>query len=295
MKVGFIGAGKVGFSFGKYLKAHNINVVGYYSRTPESAKSAADFTGTKVYATIAEIVRDSDTLFVTVPDGQICMVWDCIRNLDIKNKNICHCSGSISSAAFFDGEDLGASVYSVHPLYAVSSRYDTYKELGQAYFTLEGSENHLQEMKDMLHDAGCKVIVMDSKNKSLYHCGAVVVSNLVTGLYSLGVRILENCGFEGRDAEKALIPLFLGNARNVAESGPIDALTGPVERADISTIEKHIRSIQNIPNAEESADLLNLYLLLSKQLLAIAGEKHPERDYAKVTEVIKNEKHSVNI
>ena len=272
MKIGFIGAGKVGFSLGKYLKTHGVNVVGYYSKTPESAKSAADFTETKVYDAIADIVQESDTLFVTVPDGQICMVWDSIKNLDIKNKNICHCSGSISSAAFFDGEKLGASVYSVHPLYAVSSKYDTYKELGQAYFTLEGSADHLQEMKDMLQGAGCKVIVMDSENKSLYHCGAVVVSNLVTGLYSLGVHILENCGFEEKDAQKALIPLFLGN-----------------------TIEKHIQSIQNISDAKAGADLMKIYLLLSEQLLAIAGEKHPERDYVNVAEVIDDEKHSIHI
>lgn len=84
----------------------------------------------------------------------------------------------------------------------------------------------MQEMKDVLQDAGCKVIVMDSENKSLYHCGAVVVSNLVTGLYSLGVHILQNCGFEENDAQKALIPLFLGNAKAVAEKGPVDALTG---------------------------------------------------------------------
>ena len=274
MKIGFIGAGKVGFSLGKYLKTHGVNVVGYYSKTPESAKSAADFTETKVYDAIADIVQESDTLFVTVPDGQICMVWDSIKNLDIKNKNICHCSGSISSAAFFDGEKLGASVYSVHPLYAVSSKYDTYKELGQAYFTLEGSADHLQEMKDMLQGAGCKVIVMDSENKSLYHCGAVVVSNLVTGLYSLGVHILENCGFEEKDAQKALIPLFLGN---------------------VTTIEKHIQSIQNISDAKAGADLMKIYLLLSEQLLAIAGEKHPERDYVNVAEVIDDEKHSIHI
>ena len=255
MKVGFIGAGKVGFSLGKYLKSHGVDVVGYYSKTPESAKSAADFTETKVYDAIPDIVRDSDTLFVTVPDGQICMVWDCIKNLDIKNKNICHCSGSISSAAFFDGEKLGASVYSVHPLYAVSSKYDTYKELGQAYFTLEGSADHLQEMKDLLRDAGC----------------------------------------EEKDAQKALIPLFLGNAQAVAEKGPVDALTGPVERADVSTIEKHIQSIQNISDAKAGADLMKIYLLLSEQLLAIAGEKHPERDYVNVAEVIDDEKHSIHI
>lgn len=73
MKVGFIGAGKVGFSLGKYLKSHGVDVVGYYSKTPESAKSAADFTETKVYVTIVDIVRDSDTLLWQCRMGKF--VW----------------------------------------------------------------------------------------------------------------------------------------------------------------------------------------------------------------------------
>lgn len=40
---------------------------------------------------------------------------------------------------------------------------------------------------------------------------------------------------------------------------------------------------------------MKIYLLLSEQLLAIAGEKHPERDYVKVAEVIDDEKHSIYI
>ncbi|MCQ5086581.1 hypothetical protein NE685_12545, partial [Cutibacterium acnes] len=87
-----------------------------------SAKSAADFTNTKLYKSIEDILSDSDTLFITVPDGQISKVWDYMKNLDIKNKNICHCSGSISSTVFFDGENLGANIYSVHPLYAISDK-----------------------------------------------------------------------------------------------------------------------------------------------------------------------------
>ena len=41
MKVGFIGAGKVGFSLGKYLKENGVEITGYFSKSPESAKSAA--------------------------------------------------------------------------------------------------------------------------------------------------------------------------------------------------------------------------------------------------------------
>ena len=49
MKVGFIGAGKVGFSLGKYFKEHGVDVTGYYSRLESSAQSAANFTKTKKY------------------------------------------------------------------------------------------------------------------------------------------------------------------------------------------------------------------------------------------------------
>ena len=71
MRAGFIGAGKVGFSLGKYLKENGVEITGYFSKSPESAKSAADFTNTKLYKSIENILSDSDTLFITVPDGQI--------------------------------------------------------------------------------------------------------------------------------------------------------------------------------------------------------------------------------
>ena len=46
MKIGIIGAGKVGFSVGKYLVERGIPVTGYYSRNPVSAKEAPEFTAT---------------------------------------------------------------------------------------------------------------------------------------------------------------------------------------------------------------------------------------------------------
>ena len=116
MRAGFIGAGKVGFSLGRYLAEGGVTVTGYYSRNSRSAREAAEFTGTDHYEDLGAITADSDTLFITVPDGAIAGVWDRLRDMPIKDKNICHCSGSISSTVFFDAEDKGACAYSVHPL-----------------------------------------------------------------------------------------------------------------------------------------------------------------------------------
>ena len=100
MQIGIIGAGKVGCSLGKYLKDAGVTVTGYFSRTVESAQEAADFTQTKVFANVQDLVKASDTLFITTPDGSIGDVWDCIAKLSIQNKIICHFSGSLSSVVF---------------------------------------------------------------------------------------------------------------------------------------------------------------------------------------------------
>ena len=44
MKFGFIGAGKVGFSLGKYLAVKGQELTGYYSEINEDAIEAAQFT-----------------------------------------------------------------------------------------------------------------------------------------------------------------------------------------------------------------------------------------------------------
>lgn len=282
MKAGFIGAGKVGFSLGKYLKERGTELTGYYSRSNRSAIEAAEFTDTKSYENLADIVNDSDTLFITVPDGAIGTVWEELRNLPIKDKNICHCSGSISSTVFFDAEEKGASAYSIHPIYAINDKEKSYKELEKAYFSMEGSENHLKQMKELFQSFGNKVIVISKDKKSLYHCAAVTVSNHIAALADLGISMLIECGFQREEAKEALAPLLEGNARSVAMLGPEKALTGPVERGDTLTIEGHLQALKAVGEKQEL-----IYRLLSDRLIEIAHKKHPDRDYEPLEKIIR--------
>lgn len=143
MKFGFIGAGKVGFSLGKYLADNNQTVVGYYSEFEEDAEEAAEFTGSKNYSKIELLVKDSDVLFLTVTDGMIETVWNQIKDIDIREKIICHTSGALSSEVFSDISKHGSFGFSIHPLFAVSDKYQSYKELSGSYFTIEGSKEKI--------------------------------------------------------------------------------------------------------------------------------------------------------
>lgn len=283
MKIGFIGAGKVGFSLGKYFCEHGLEVTGYYSRNFQSAKEAAAFTSSAAYENRSELVANSDVLFLTVTDCTIADTYAAVCEEDIRGKIVCHCSGALTAESVFsDIERHGAAGFSVHPLIAVSSRYDSYRQLADVFFTLEGTESKREEFREWLKTAGLNVQCIPADAKVKYHCAAAIASNQVIALFAQSQQLLMGCGFSQDTARQALVPLFLGNARQTAESGPANALTGPVERGDKGTIEKHLKVL------DCSEDKL-LYLLLSKKLLKTAKEKHPSRDYSSIENFINAE------
>ena len=267
MRIGFVGAGKVGFTLGKYMSERNVCVSGYYSRSEESARQASLFTHTKYYETLEELIESSDALFLTVPDGAIEDVWNSIlyrakldearpcaasdirgarmgiKRYSLAGKFICHCSGVMTSAVFSEIDQMGAFGYSIHPLFAIHSKSQSYREISQAYFTIEGPEAYLDFWKDFFEKLGNPVQVIQAEQKVLYHGAAVFASNLVTGLFEAGVDLLMDCGFDRESGEAALKPLFLHNCQSVASVGTTAALTGPVERADEKTIQKHLNML----------------------------------------------------
>ena len=278
MKIGFIGAGKVGFSLGKYLSVNGIGLSGYYSRNLNSAEEAAEFTGTKAFTTLEELLRESTVIFITVPDGAITDVFNNIRELGISGKLICHCSGALSAGeAFTDIASTGAYGLSVHPLFPVSSKYDSYKELRNAFFCLEG--DRADEWRDILTSLGNPVRIIDGSVKVRYHAACAISSNLVCALAAESVSLLKECGFTTDEARQALRPLAMSNMSKVFESGPVSALTGPVERNDISTVSKHLKCFGTDEERE-------LYTAVSRKLTEVASEKHPETDYSELRKLL---------
>ena len=262
----------MGFSMGKYFMEHGQCVSGYYSRNLDSSKEAAAFTKTKYYKELNELIRECDTLFLTVPDGCIREVYSEIIQSDIEGKCLVHCSGALSSMVFSGISERGARGCSIHPICAVSDKFTGYQDLSQAYFTIEGRE--VEDLAEVLKNCGNQVEFLSPEVKVKYHAASVFASNLVVGLYDIATGLLQECGLSEAFAEHALQPLFLGNAMSVASKGAIDALTGPVERADFQTVEKHLAVL--------SGERREIYRLLSKHLISVAEQKNPDRDYGKV-------------
>lgn len=269
MKIGFIGAGKVGCTLGLYLGSQN-EITGYASRSKESAEFAAKLTGSKAYVDQLELCKQSDIVYITTPDGKIEETWNRIRhqegvNSALRDTIVAHASGSLSSKVFEGVQELGAYAVSTHPLFAIPSKTESAAEIHKALIVIEGSKEKIDEVSELFRAAGSRVQTIPTEQKTRYHAAAVLASNHVVALYNIALAQLEECGFEPREAHKALSPLFLGNAQHIVEEGPILSLTGPAERNDEATISKHLGTLEG--RARE------VYELLNEEALDIAQKK----------------------
>ena len=282
MKVGFIGAGNVGCSLYDYFVHNNIPVTGCYTRT-QAKVSGTDTQTQKIFVTsIDKILTMSDVLFLTVPDDAIATVWEQVKTYPIQGKFICHCSGSLGSAVLSGIKETGAYGYSIHPMFPFKSKETAYEDLSQALFSVEGNEEHMEEIMNLLSVCPNKIVRLKSEDKPKYHAAAVFASNLAVGLINQAKELLNECGFDDEAALKALKPLAVTNMNNIFEVGTCDALTGPVERHDIETEKKHLNALDQ--HQKET------YSTLTKEIIKLAKMRHPEISYADMKQVLEEEK-----
>lgn len=272
--IGFIGAGKVGVTLGAYLRAGGHAMTGYLSRSIGSAREAARITSTRCFTDIEELVRASGIIFITTPDDEIERVWNSLARCAISGRIICHTSGSLSSTVFRGAQERSAYAYSVHPMHAFTQRDGNTAGLENAYFTVEGDGEKLEEVCGLFSKTGNKTLRIGHGEKTLYHLANVTVSNLVLALLSLGIECFERCGIPAEAAMEAAAPLIFGNIGNIMQKGFMQALTGPVERDDTGTVLKHEKVLPK--------GLKGVYPLLSMRLLELAQGKHPDRDYGEL-------------
>lgn len=279
MNASFIGAGKAGVTLGAYFRSKGIVIGGYASENMRSSLAAAKITGSRVFNNVAELVENSGIIFITTPDDAIESVWDQVSSCNIKGKFICHTSGSLTSAVFTGIKECGAWGYSAHPMYAFADKDGNFDGLEKAYFTIEGDGKYLNEFRSVFSAIGSKTIVIDREKKTLYHISNVMVSNLVLALVSIGCECLEDCGISSEDSLNALLPLINCNVKNISEKGVINSLTGPAERNDTGTVQKHLGALPE--------KYKQMYNVLTRRILELSGMKHPDRDYSELLKLIK--------
>lgn len=268
MRIGFIGAGKVGTAFGIYLKAKGFLISGFFSRTKASSLQAASKTESNSYDSMNRLVEASDIIFITTSDDQIKNVCQILcQDAPLRqNQLFVHMSGALASTVLSPLKVFGCYIYSMHPLQAFAAVEKAVSDLSKTYFCLEGDEEKISVLESMLQTCGNEFFKLEPEQKLLYHSSACMLSNYLVTLVHNGLKIMEDIHIDSTTAFKAMLPLINGTVQNILELGTDKALTGPIARGDIKTVAEQLKAISTVSEGQ-----LSLYLCMAEETLKLAS------------------------
>ncbi len=183
----------------------------------------------------------ADLVLLAVPDAAIAEVAQRVP----VGPWVAHVSGGTSLRAL----DPHKRRFSVHPLQTLTRQRGP-EQLDGAWAAVTAETDEARETARWLaRTLGLQPFDLADADKPLYHAGAVMASNFLVTLYRAAARLLEETGAP----PEALVPLMTRTIENGF------ALTGPIARGDWSTVEAHLRALE-----ERDPDLVPLYRALVK-------------------------------
>jgi predicted short-subunit dehydrogenase-like oxidoreductase (DUF2520 family) len=147
-----------------------------------------------------------------------------------------------------------------------------------------GEEAACRVAWDLAEAMGSSPFSLPDEARAGYHAAAVLASNLVVGLQALAQGTLRaSLGVSERSAAEMLEPLLAGTLANLVGHAPVDALTGPLVRADLGALQAHLGALEG--SARQT------YAALSLALLERVAERWPPSELARARRALQNALH----
>jgi predicted short-subunit dehydrogenase-like oxidoreductase (DUF2520 family) len=196
---------------------------------------------------------DPQLVLLCVPDRAIAGV----AAATTRGPWIAHVSGATPLAAL----DPHVRRFGLHPLQSFSTSRGP-EQLDGVWGAVTAESDDAFAVGSWLADTlGLRPFALADDRRSAYHAGAAMASNYLVTLRTAARSLLEAAGAP----PDALDPLI----RGVMDTG--FALTGPIERGDWETVERHLAVIR-----AERPELEGLYLVLAAETARIAGRDPAE-------------------
>lgn len=266
-------------ALGRLLHAQGEPIAFVASRTPEHARAAASFIGQGVEAVgYSDLARQAGRILIAVPDSALEAV---AQELDAEAGVVLHTCGARGPEALQYLAERGVHCGAIHPLQTISDPSRGAAALHGAAFAIAGDEAALAWAEHICRGANGRILRISAENRPLYHAAAVMASNYVTAMISAAQSLLIAAGVNPEEALQALAPLAKSSLENTLRCGPAAALTGPLERGDLSTVAAHLAALEGI-----TGPTARLYRAAGLQTLEVARERGLDPEIAAATERI---------
>src|SRR5690554_6452576 len=260
--VTIIGLGKVGNALYKTLPKVGYKMTSVFSKSMHQIPFFVEGFPSKNH-------HLGELIFLTVPDDKLESIIHSLDDNfdDLSDKNIVHCSGTLSSGILLPLKEKGANVASFHPIQAISESTDSFNS---TWFDIEGDEEVMNILGKLANELETNILKVQKEAKPYLHAAAVVASNYVVTLMKVAEEIAEIGGINKENIISALIPLMQSSLNNMEAKGVKNSLTGPIARGDIDTVKTHLEILEN------HGHLLELYKVLGLETTKISSASNSQ-------------------
>jgi predicted short-subunit dehydrogenase-like oxidoreductase (DUF2520 family) len=258
LKVGVIGAGRVGAVLGAALARAGHQVVAVSAVSERSRAAAARMLPGVPVEPPPEVLTDADLVLLTVPDDVLPGLVSGLvsAGAPVTGRLLAHTSGRHGAAVLDPATRDGALPMALHPVMTFAGRPDDLDRLDGISWGVTAPEPVLPAAEALVIEMGGEPVVIDEANRALYHAGLASAANHLVALVAQSADVLRAAGVA--EPSRMLAPLLsaaLDNALRLGDAG----LTGPVARGDVDTVAGHIAALRGT-----SPEALQAYLALAR-------------------------------
>ena len=265
--VGIIGAGAVGTALGAALHRAGWPVVAVASRDEARRERFRGLVPTaRGFAEATPVLDEAELIILAVPDDAIAGLAGELRLYS--GQALVHTSGVLGAEVLEPARAAGTQIGAFHPLVAFADTERAIGALRGATIAIEADDQLAALLAKMAEALGATGVRLAPGSKAAYHAAAVLAAG---GFVALLDAIAELGAAAGLDEAGALaiygglVEQTLDNARAL---GIRAALTGPMTRGDVGTLERHLAALARL-----APGVLPLYRAAAEREIELAESR----------------------
>jgi len=180
---------------------------------------------------------------------------------------VVHTAGGLGLEALAPLHGIVAGIGQAHPLLSFAAAASP-PDFRGAHMLVRGEPTAVRRARALARAVGMIPREWDV-DVALYHAAAGLLANGSAALAALAAALLRKAGAPRRDVARALGPLLRSVGGNVERLGLPFALTGPVRRGDVATVERHLEAVERA-----APEILQAYVTLGIAQLPLARALH---------------------
>lgn len=202
-----------------------------------------------------------DLLIIALTDDALPDAWE-ILGLDVVPRSVVHVSGAVPIGVLDPFAREGALTGSFHPLQTFPDSRTGAARLAGAHVAITANDELGVTLFELARSLGCIPFAIDDETKPLYHAAAAAAANFTLGSLGVAHALFEAAGIDFAVAR----PLVQAIIDNAFELGPERALTGPIARGDVATVQSQVAAV-----ARGAPDQLAAFVALARVTASLGG------------------------